>query len=132
VKNLKDVLAVIVGAVAIIAFGLFAYYLLQNVAAEPLQWERMVFVFGGVEAIAFSAVGYFFGREVHRERADRAESRVDEAQGRARAAEIDRSSANERLSGLHRLIETKVDSGRKDAPDPALAELLVYSQKSMQ
>ncbi|MEV0788650.1 hypothetical protein [Kribbella sp. NPDC050459] len=48
-------------------------------SSNPDQWARLVYVFGAFEAIAFTAVGWVFGAEVNRQRADSAEKRADQA-----------------------------------------------------
>jgi hypothetical protein len=56
--------------------------------AEPsdLAWSRRMYVFSAVEAIAFAAVGWLFGKEVHREQAHAAEKRAADAESRADTA----------------------------------------------
>ena len=48
---------------ALLAFGSFTY-----IGLEERDWSRIVFLHKGVGAVALAAVGYLFGREVHRER----------------------------------------------------------------
>jgi hypothetical protein len=58
----------------------FAIFLVTNAdTQDQTEWERWVYVFGAVQAIAFAAIGWVFGREVNRERAEKAEQRADEA-----------------------------------------------------
>jgi hypothetical protein len=67
--------------VVVLAFGVFAYFLVENAdTTEEREWERWVFVFGAVEAVAFTAIGWVFGREVNRERAENAEERAQTAE----------------------------------------------------
>ena len=69
--------AVIVTAVFLVA----AAYLVSSADTRNQQeWERLVYVFGAIEAIAFAAVGWVFGTEVNRKRAESAEKRADEEQ----------------------------------------------------
>ena len=42
-------------------------------------WERRVYIFSGVEAIVFTAVGWIFGREVHRATAQQAQENAEQA-----------------------------------------------------
>jgi uncharacterized membrane protein YeiH len=66
-------------ALVIIAFAVFAIFLVTNAdTQDQTEWERWVYVFGAVQAIAFAAIGWVFGREVNRERAEKAEQRADE------------------------------------------------------
>lgn len=47
---------------------------------ESQEWERLVYIFAAIEALAFTAVGWIFGREVNRQRADAADKRADDAE----------------------------------------------------
>jgi hypothetical protein len=79
--------------VVMTAFGVFAYFLVANAdTSNQTEWERWVYVFGGVEAIAFAAVGWLFGREVNRERAEKAEEGANDA---------DEKEKTERAKGAH-------------------------------
>lgn len=61
-------------ALVTIAFAVFATYLVLNAdTKDQVEWQRWVYLFGAVEAIAFAAVGWVFGKEVNRERAEKAE-----------------------------------------------------------
>lgn len=68
-------------AVAVVGgFAAFAVFLVANAdTREQAEWERWVYVFGAVEAIAFAAIGWLFGREVNRERAEKAEDAAEQA-----------------------------------------------------
>jgi hypothetical protein len=62
-------------------FIAFSYYLVDNAdTTDQKEWERWVYVFGAAEAIAFAAVGWVFGKEVNRERAESAENRAKSAE----------------------------------------------------
>lgn len=54
-------------AVAVLlVFGAVAIYMLAMAAGVDADvWQRRVYVFSGVQAIAFTAVGWLFGREVN-------------------------------------------------------------------
>ena len=83
---------------AIVAFGWFVYYMLGQTKTDEKEWTRAVYLFQGVEALAFAAAGFVFGKEVHRERADKAEKEAKEngkeaAKGKA-LAELVKSKAH--------------------------------------
>jgi hypothetical protein len=71
--GLKDVVAVAVACVALTGFGVFVIALLYQLKIPENQWSRALFLLNGVEAVAFAAAGYLFGREVNRGRAENAE-----------------------------------------------------------
>jgi len=80
----KNRAAILVGAFVLVVFIGFTFYLAGNIAVAPDQWERLVYVFGGVEGLAFAAAGYFFGKEVHREQATLAENRARLTENKSR------------------------------------------------
>lgn len=63
------------GIVIIVAWLALVGLLWLNRSDSEILWSKSTFIFGSVEAIAFAAAGYYFGKEVHRERADNAEAR---------------------------------------------------------
>lgn len=46
------------------------YQAADNADVTEMVWGRYVYIFGGLEAIVFTAVGWIFGREVHRAAAE--------------------------------------------------------------
>jgi hypothetical protein len=73
----RFVFAVVVTIVFLVASAL----LVANAdTTNQSEWERLVYVFGAIEAIAFAAVGWVFGKEVNRQRADNAEKRAEDAE----------------------------------------------------
>lgn len=81
----KQRLAAIVAVVSLLGFGVLALYLLIDVDVEEVTWSRRVYIFAAVEAITFAGVGWLFGREVHRERAEVAEDRAADAEQKTEA-----------------------------------------------
>jgi hypothetical protein len=89
----------------LVGFAALVVAMLLMAGGEDSLWQRRVFVFGAVEALVFTAVGWLFGREVNRsalasaqEDADTAKRETDSAQSRARqeasrAAEAERAAA---------------------------------------
>ncbi|HEV2840543.1 MAG TPA: hypothetical protein VGW39_04390 [Chthoniobacterales bacterium] len=93
-----DLAKFVTALAAIVAFGCFVYYMLGQTKMEEKEWTRAVYLFQGVEAVAFAAAGFMFGKEVHRERADKAEKEAKEngkeaAKGKA-LAEVVKSRAH--------------------------------------
>jgi hypothetical protein len=84
-----------VAIAVLIAFCILIIFLLKHLELEQQKWDRAVYILTAVEAIAFAAAGFLFGREVHRasaaeNRAKKAEKKADE---NATAAEKGRSLA---------------------------------------
>lgn len=80
-----------IAVILLLAFAFLVLDMLSNASDEPLVWARRMAIFGSVEAIVFAAVGFVFGREVNRQRAESAEEAVDEAQKARTEAEMDAS-----------------------------------------
>ncbi len=59
--------------------GLIAVLITRN-AMNSTQWEQYTYLLSGLETIAFTAIGWLFGKEVHREQAQQAELRANETQ----------------------------------------------------
>ena len=100
----KLTLAAAVTVVSLVAFFLLVLYLLPRTGESELVWTRSVYLLTAVQAIAFAAVGWLFGREVHRNQAQVAEKRADEAQQHRdqadrERAEAEKSAAAERAKG---------------------------------
>jgi hypothetical protein len=72
--------------VALAALGAFLVFLLNHADDGGGVWDRYLYLYSGLEAIAFAGVGWLFGREVHRAQAETAQQRADEQTKRADAA----------------------------------------------
>lgn len=83
--------AVVLGVVFICLATLMA---LNADTGNDVQWQRWAGLFAAIEALAFTAIGWVFGREINRERAEGAERR-------AGGAERDRGEARERAAREH-------------------------------
>lgn len=70
----------VVAVVIVVAFVTLTIYLLYMLSSSPNEtlWGRLIYLYGGIEALAFAAAGYLFGREVHRQEAENAEKRADQ------------------------------------------------------
>ncbi len=100
-----------IGAAVLVIYVVFIYSLLRNVGtANETIWARSLYLFSGIETIAFAAAGFFFGREVNRARAENAENRAEtEAE---RAARLQREAAESKTKGqvLTRMLRDLADA----------------------
>lgn len=119
--DLKGAAAPIVGVVALVVFVVFVFYLMGRVSDTEQQWSRLVYLFGGVEAVAFAAAGYFFGKEVNRERADKAEDKAKNAEDKAQEAVAAQSATEATLLNLNTVIDQKRN---RRANAPSVSEVL--------
>jgi hypothetical protein len=83
----RNPVATIVAVSAIIGFAAFVIHMLGNTTVEEKVWTRKAYLLHGVEAIAFAAAGFLFGKEVHRQRAEKAEEAAKGAMRQAADAE---------------------------------------------
>ncbi|MBU2974079.1 hypothetical protein [Zobellia sp. B3R18] len=68
------VLQFVIAIALLIAYGFFIYFLIGKVDSGDPSWSRLIYLFSGVEATVFAAVGFLFGKEVNRQRAEKAET----------------------------------------------------------
>lgn len=89
--------ATVIGVIVLLGFAVFIVYLLRQLSAGETEWSRAMVLFGGVEAVAFAAAGYFFGTQVQRGKVGEAQQ---EAQAAKEAGEAAKAQANaERKAG---------------------------------
>jgi uncharacterized protein (DUF2342 family) len=120
-----------VAVVLAIAFVAFAVFLVFNAdTTNATEWDRWVYVFGAAEAVAFTAVGWLFGREVSRKRADTAEARADAA-GRQKdtAEQQGRTLAGMVVSGAPTGTRARLESQGAGQADP-LQTAVEYAKKT--
>jgi hypothetical protein len=85
--------ALVAAFVALVAFGVFVWFLITQTDADETRWTRLAWVFASVEAIAFGAAGALFGSSIQRQQTVSAEERAEEnaegaVNGRALAASL--------------------------------------------
>jgi hypothetical protein len=91
----------VVTAVLIAAFAALVAFLVNEAGVSQTTWQRYVYLLSGFEAIVFAAVGWMFGKEVHRGQAESAEKTAKEAQaGKDREAQK-ATEAAEQVSQEH-------------------------------
>ena len=98
---IKSTVTLIAAIVLLLLGGLLIAYLLVNVGASEPIWQRYVYLLSGVEAVVFAAVGWLFGKEVHREQAAKAEKDRDAAENekaKAIAAAADSEATGRQLA----------------------------------
>jgi hypothetical protein len=115
----------VVTAVLMVVFAVFIAFLLSEVGVKQASWERYVYLLSGVEAIVFAAVGWLFGKEVHREQAEKAEAKTEVAESRTDTVRSEhlaavREAAKERTKGL--ALASAIATHATAAPAP-LVEL---------
>jgi hypothetical protein len=110
--------------VAILLLGSFAVLVAVMVwlaTGSDTVWQRRVYVFGAVQAIVFTAVGWLFGREGTAAARDDAQAARDEATAAREAAQQEALEAATfrvdvvRAAVRHSLPTGAVETGARDA-----------------
>ncbi len=110
VARVRGLAAVIIAVLVLIGFAVFVAYLAIRVTSSSEQsWTRLVYLFGAVEALVFTAFGWLFGREVHRQAAKSAEARADSAENRAEVASVQAADQKARGEALRAGIEARAN-----------------------
>ncbi|WP_164842560.1 hypothetical protein [Actinoplanes solisilvae] len=100
-------------AVALIALFLVFIVVLIFLRASP-HWDRLIFLFGGLEALVFAAAGALFGTGVQRAQTVQAQQVADQERQRADANEKDAMHGQ----AVAALVRAKTDSrGGGDGPE---------------
>jgi hypothetical protein len=82
-------IATAVAAFAVALWAAFSVVLFLYIGRDELQWTRLTWLFGSVQALAFAGAGALFGTAVQKSRADKAEQRASTAQADADAQRDD-------------------------------------------
>lgn len=105
-----------VGILVLAGYALFLARMINNVKIEDqTHWDRYLYLFGSVEALAFTAAGFFFGREVNRGRAQAAEAQARQQANRAAKAEKKEAQATANGQAISKTLEILADGA---VPDP--------------
>jgi hypothetical protein len=114
----KELVTILVAVLAIVAFGVVIAVLFARLDLSDREWTRATYLLNGVEAVAFAAAGFLFGREVNRQRAEKAEEAVDKANSDAQAANKNATEAQQakteaetKIRALQSAINAKVTAG---------------------
>ena len=73
--------------------------LVDNEGVDEIRWHRYVYIFSAFASVVFTAVGWLFGREVHRSTAERAITDAKHARQEAKSATT--QANHEAMKGRH-------------------------------
>lgn len=102
--GVRSGVTLVIAIVLIAAGGVIVAFMFTNVAVDESTWQRYVVLLSGVEAVVFAAVGWLFGKEVHREQADTAEKARKDAETDKHKAVADAATAEAKGRDLARAI----------------------------
>jgi hypothetical protein len=124
---------IILGAALVIItvyFAVLLFMMARQLELTDPMWDRATYLLGGFEAIAFTATGYLFGREVNRKRAEKAEERIDDAQDRAVDAEKKASEEKTKGKALAEAIKAKAARAERSGAGASALEALGPSEQA--
>jgi hypothetical protein len=113
------------------------FFASDNADIDETHWSRYVYVFGGLEAIVFTAVGWIFGREVNRTAAETATKIADNAANQVETATTNMATLTEEaakgraLANFVRAQSAQHTRARGLAPDDADASPQMAAIKEM-
>jgi hypothetical protein len=85
VRNLKSNVALGVAVFILLATTTLIAFLILHVSTDEETWKRYTYLLTGVEAVVFAAVGWLFGKEVHREQAENILAAAEQGSGATRS-----------------------------------------------
>jgi hypothetical protein len=94
----REKVSLAIAVIVLVAFVVLIVYMMRHLEADEKYWTRALYLFGGVEAVAFAAAGYLFGREVSRQQITKAEEQTKEAKKESATAQQDAASARQEVA----------------------------------
>jgi hypothetical protein len=107
---MKFRLALATTAGVTIAYLVFAGLLWSDADSNDPGWTHRLLIFSGIEAIAFAALGWLFGREINRHAVDQ----VDEAQEKAQQAAKESGEVAGRGQALADAVRAQAEAGAEE------------------
>jgi hypothetical protein len=116
----------------VIAFAVLIAVMFAYADGSETLWQRRIYLFSALEAIVFTAVGWLFGREVHRSAAETARqdaanakqeahdaktetlSEIREAEAAKRQAAVEQIKGKVVRSAVRSAVSVAAESGMRD------------------
>ena len=95
---------------ALFILGLAVLLWISGSGMADLMWTRYIYLLTGVETVAFAALGWLFGREVHRQQAESATKQANQARNDTMVV-VDKA-----MGAMGQAME-QADQARKEAMD---------------
>jgi hypothetical protein len=131
-ETLSAITPMLVAVALLAAYVAISYRLfVEGATLSDVSWERVMTLYAGFEAIVLTAVGFLFGQEVHRARAERAEHQAKDNQQDMLAVTSEASAANLKVQTLKKAILNAGAPGAITAAssDAALERLRLLAQE---
>ena len=116
--------ALYIGILVVLAWLGLILWLVIEIEAQEVQWARLAFLLGSIEAVAFGAAGALFGTQIQRQRVADARQRAEKAEleatenkdaatkGKALAAAVKaEAKAAEKAPGIERMSAAEPAGG---------------------
>ena len=114
-EGLRGLVTVIAAVVVLLGCAALMIYLVGRAGRADFEtWSRYLYLFGAVQALVFTALGWLFGREVNLRAVRNAEARADRAT--ATLEEVVATAARHEANGraLRAAVETRDDDQPSD------------------
>lgn len=116
--------------VILILFGVFLVWLLTQARMDnEIHWSRLLVLYSGVEAIAFTAAGVLLGTRVQRAQVDAAESRAETLQADLQDSVKLAAGAEARGQSLRAALETAAPKSALESDGPEDTTLVQLARK---
>ena len=92
---------------------LIGVFLLTKAASDDIVWQRRLYVYGTFEPMAFAAIGWLFGRELHRGEAKLAKASAEQARKDEATAREEAAGATKRETELRGKVEAAKVAARQ-------------------
>ncbi len=113
---LGRVWTIVFALIVLAAFGVIFVYATNRLSSlDETHWSRLVYLYGGIEAIAFGVIGAIFGTTIQRQATDQANTRAD-AHAEQAKTERARANANQEAGANGRALAKMIKGEARNAP----------------
>jgi uncharacterized membrane protein YbhN (UPF0104 family) len=92
-EQIKKVAALVLAIVLVVVYLVLVGFAWGKTGEEAESWARRIVLLGGIEALAFAAAGWLWGKEVSRQTIEQANARANEANDGRSEAEAQATTA---------------------------------------
>lgn len=97
--------------ILLVTYGAFATAMLWMADVDADVWQKRVYIYTGIQAIVFTAVGWLFGREVNLSAATAATAEAKEARSETRAVQQHAAGLREELTAAKEVAAREYSKG---------------------
>lgn len=109
-EGIRAAVTLVVALLLVLGGSAMIVFLVGKVSSTQSEWDRYIYLLGGVEAVVFAAIGWFFGKEVHREQAQAATKQANTATQQANTATQTALAANQNATAANAALSQATES----------------------